>query len=73
MTEGVTGLGCPIRQQLVANFTRLYSHYTVTLTELLHNMTLAEASNETRIVFDTCVSARKQLSTHEIEHGCADR
>jgi hypothetical protein len=73
MIEGVTALGCPIREQLVANFTRLYTHYCVTLTELLHNMTLAEASTETRIIFDTCVSARKQLSAHEIEHGCADR
>jgi hypothetical protein len=30
-----------------------------------------EASNSAQGIFDACVEARKQLTEHEREHGCA--
>jgi hypothetical protein len=65
--------GCPVREQLLARFTRLFGHYNTTLVKLLDKMTVEEAINETKALFDACTEARKDLSQHERDHGCAVR
>jgi hypothetical protein len=32
---------------------------------------LAEASKEVKSIFEACAEARRQITEHEVEHGCA--
>jgi hypothetical protein len=71
MSTSVAALRCPIREQLVSSFKRLLDHYNHSLAVLMNEMPLDEASNSAQGIFDACIEARKQLTEHEREHGCA--
>jgi hypothetical protein len=73
MSTSVPTLGCPIREELVAQFTRVYRDYNERLATLLEWMPLAEATEGTRKLFDAAVHARQQISVHDWEHGCTAR
>jgi hypothetical protein len=49
----------------------MLGHYNHTLSALLDEMPLDEASKELQGMFDACVEARKRLTEHELKHGCA--
>jgi hypothetical protein len=70
MSASVAASGCPIREHLVASFSRLLEDYHRILVALLDMMSEPEARKEVQFGWDSCMEARNRLAEHEREHGC---
>jgi hypothetical protein len=62
---------CPVRELLVAKFRRHLDHYNQTFSGLLDRMSTDRCSEETRMLYNSCLEARRELHDHARDHGCS--
>jgi hypothetical protein len=59
---------CPTRERLADDYRRVSCQYQKTLAAVIDTMTVEQAREQTKKLFDACVHAREALRVHELSH-----